>query len=159
MNQLKQASLYEQDFALWIDETVAKLQAHQFEDIDLENLIEEIESLGKSHKRELRNRLTVLLAHILKRIYIDSAYDNRGWMETIDEQRRQIKLLLADSPSLQVYFQNIFTEVYGAALKTAHSQYQGVTFPSDWPFSHEIDAVLEETFWTRWAKKRAQFSN
>lgn len=149
MNQLKQASLYEQDFALWIDETVAKLRTHQFEDIDLENLIEEIESLGRSDKRELRNRLMVLFAHILKRVYIDSTYDNRGWMETIDEQQRQIQFLLQDSPSLKVYFQNIFTEVYRTALKVVRTQYQGVAFPDEWPFSREIDAVLEETFWTR----------
>lgn len=62
--------LYEQDFALWIEKTVSQLKAGDFAEIDLENLIEEVESLGRQDKRELENRLTTLLEHALKRRYV-----------------------------------------------------------------------------------------
>jgi hypothetical protein len=63
-------TLYEQDFALWIEKTVGQLKAGDFAEIDLENLIEEVESLGRQEKRELENRLTTLLEHALKRRYV-----------------------------------------------------------------------------------------
>ena len=59
-------TLYETDFLLWTEETVAKLKARDFDHVDLENLIEEIESLGKSDKKEIKSRLTTLLAHLLR---------------------------------------------------------------------------------------------
>lgn len=140
-------SLYEQDFALWIDDTVAKLKARDFEQIDLENLIEEIESLGRSDKRELENRLEVLLAHILKRVYIERPNDYRGWILTIAEQRRQLKRLFKQSPSLKNYFNDVFTEIYEDALESVKMEYPDVDFPIDWPFDRDINALLNEVFW------------
>ncbi|MBD2152707.1 DUF29 domain-containing protein [Pseudanabaena sp. FACHB-1277] len=64
-------TLYETDFLLWTEETVAKLKARDFDHVDLENLIEEIESLRKSDKKEIKSRLTTLLTHLLKRIYVN----------------------------------------------------------------------------------------
>ncbi len=140
-------SLYEQDFALWIDDTVAKLKARKFEQIDLENLIEEIESLGRSDKRELENRLEVLLAHILKRSYVDCPEDYRGWILTIAEQRRQLKRLLKQSPSLKNYLNDVFAEIYQDALESAKLEYPEVNFPIDWSFNSDINVILNETLW------------
>jgi DNA-directed RNA polymerase delta subunit len=64
-------SLYESDFLLWTQETVAKIRAKDFEHVDFENLIEEIEALGRSEKQDLESRLETLLAHLLKRLYVD----------------------------------------------------------------------------------------
>ena len=64
-------SLYESDFLLWTQDTIAKLRAKDFDHVDLENLIEEIESLRKSDKKEIKSRLTTLLTHLLKRIYVN----------------------------------------------------------------------------------------
>lgn len=140
-------SLYEQDFALWIDDTVARLKARNFDQIDLINLIEEIESLGRSDKRELESRLEVLLAHILKRVYVDRADDYRGWILTIAEQRRQLKRLLKASPSLKNYLNDIFAEIYQDALESVKLEYPEVNFPIDWPFNSDTNAILNETFW------------
>lgn len=144
---LSQVSLYEQDFALWIDDTVAKLKAGKFEQLEIENLIEEIECLGRSDKRELKNRFVVLLEHLLKRIYIDSPNDYRGWMNTIREQRRQIRFLLEDSPSLKNFAREQLSSLYLEALTEARSKYEDAEFPNEWQFSSEIDALLNETFW------------
>lgn len=66
--------LYETDFLAWCERTVSQLKAKDVENLDFENLIEEVESLGKSERRELRNRLLVLIAQILKRMYVNSSY-------------------------------------------------------------------------------------
>ena len=102
---LETQSLYEQDTLLWIEDTVTKLKAHDFANIDLENLIEEINELGKSQKKELKSRLLVLLEHLLKRLYVDSPDDFRGWEITIREQRQQIEIEIDDSPSLKTLWQ------------------------------------------------------
>lgn len=133
-------SLYEQDFCLWIEKTVKQLREKQTDELDWENLIEEIESLGKSDKRELRNRLTVLLEHLLKRTYWEQERETcfRGWQDTIREQRRQIKLLIKDSPSLQPFLLEIFSQCYSDAredviFKTGLS----LNIPTKSPFTPE----------------------
>ncbi len=59
-------STYEQDFYLWTQEQAAILKAGALSQLDVANLIEEIESMGKTQKRELISRLTVLMMHLLK---------------------------------------------------------------------------------------------
>ena len=101
------ASLYETDFLLWTEETVAKLKARDFDHVDLENLIEEIESLGKSDKKEIRSRLTTLIAHLLKRIYVNMPQEFNGWERTIRNQRTDLELALMDSPSLKTIWNDL----------------------------------------------------
>ena len=87
-------SLYEQDILLWVEDTVNKLKNHDFTNLDIDNLIEEVESLGISQKKELISRLMVLLEHLLKRLYVDLPYDYNGWERTIRNQRSEIDLLI-----------------------------------------------------------------
>ncbi len=63
-------SLYDQDILLWVEDTVAKLKAHDFGNLDLENLIEEIDTLGKSQRNAIRSLLRRLIEHLLKRCYV-----------------------------------------------------------------------------------------
>lgn len=139
--------LYERDFSLWVEDTVAKLKTRKFDELDLDNLIEEIDSLGKRDKRELRNRLDVLLNHLLKRCYIPSPENYRGWELTIREQRKQVQRLLEESPSLRNYLFEIFAEIWNVALAEAKQDYPKVNFPDEWQFSRDIDAILSEEFW------------
>lgn len=143
---ISQISLYEQDFVLWIDDTVKKLELREFEQLDIENLIEEIESLGRSEKRELESRLVVLISHILKRVYVNSPNDYAEWINTIEEQRTQLELLFRNSPSLKNRFEPIFPEMYQYALKRLRREYS-TDFPNEWQFSSTLDAILNETFW------------
>ena len=138
--------LYEQDFYLWLEDTATKLKTRDFDAIDIDNLIEEIEALGRSEKRELKNRLNVLLMHILKRVYVDSAYDNAGWERTIREQRRQIQELLNQSPSLEQYFIKVFPQVWQDALSDVKQDYPKNQFPDEWQ-ADNISAILTEVFW------------
>jgi Domain of unknown function DUF29 len=139
--------LYERDFSLWVEDTVAKLKTRKFDELDLDHLIEEIDSLGKRDKRELKTRLDVLLNHLLKRCYIPMPENYRGWELTIREQRKQIQRLLEESPSLQNYLSEIFAEIWHVALAEAKQDYPKISFPNEWQFSRDIDAILSEEFW------------
>ncbi|MEY2914242.1 MAG: hypothetical protein RLZZ184_3551 [Cyanobacteriota bacterium] len=88
-------TLYEQDFYLWTKAIVQHLKENRFNDIDIPNLIEEIESMGKSEKRELKSRLIVLLIHLIKWQY-QPEKRSESWRSTITEQRICIEALLED---------------------------------------------------------------
>ena len=140
-------SLYEQDILLWVEETVAKLRAHDFENLDLENLIEEVESLGISQKKELISRLITLLEHLLKRLYVDIPYDYNGWERTIRNQRNELQVLIKQVPSLKTRWDDSFADAWEIALKTVHEEYREVKFPDRWEFSSDLQIMLSERFW------------
>ncbi len=142
-------SLYESDYLLWVQETIAKLKARDFDRVDFENLIEEIEDLGRSQKREIRSRLKMLLEHLLKRLYIDMPRYFNGWEKTIREQRSEIKVELADSPSLRRFWDELFDVAWVLALEKVRDHYQskGFDFPDTWQSNRDIDSLLNETFW------------
>ena len=133
-------SLYDRDFYLWIQTTTQQLKEGQFNEIDIANLIEEIESMGRSEKRELKSRLIVLLMHLLKWQY-QPEKRSESWRSTISEQRICIEGLLEDSPSLQPLIYELFDECYQKARLKA-SEETGIKlnfFPKESPFT------LEET--------------
>ncbi|MEI6427868.1 MAG: DUF29 domain-containing protein [Pseudanabaena sp. ELA607] len=98
----KARSLYEQDILLWVEDTVTKLKAGDFQNLDIVNLIEEVESLGKQQKQELRNRLGTLIGHLLKWDY-QPELRSKSWKATIREQRDEVYEILHDNPSLKPY--------------------------------------------------------
>ncbi|AKE63826.1 hypothetical protein MYAER_1470 [Microcystis aeruginosa NIES-2549] len=100
MTLAKVKNLYDQDFALWIEKTVKQLKSGYLSQVDLENLIEEVESLGRRDKRELKNRLITLFEQALKRRYLPLSDCYRGWEVTIKRFQSQLKAILKDSPSL-----------------------------------------------------------
>ncbi len=143
----KNDSLYHRDFISWCEDTAAKLRSRELDNLDFDNLIEEIESLGKSERRELKNRLRVLLAHILKRMYVNTPENFNGWELTIIEQRKQIQGLFQDSPSLKPYLEEIFTEVYADALDIVRVEYKQIEFPHIWQFDSDSNALFSQNYW------------
>lgn len=139
--------LYEQDFVAWCETTVAQLKAGKIHQLDIENLIEEIDSLGKRDRRELISRLRVLLAHLLKRLYVPMPENFNGWELTITEQRKQIQTLLKDSPSLKPYLVETLPEVYLDSLELVSIEYRQANFPNDCPFCTEVDELLSKQYW------------
>jgi hypothetical protein len=139
--------LYEQDMVLWCADMVAKLRAGDLVGLDIEHLIEEIEGLANRDKNEVESRLDILLSHVLKRLYVDSAYDYRGWEITIREQQKQLRRLLKQSPSLKNYLAEVFDEVWQDVLTDVHKAYPKTMFPDEWPFSRDVDRLLSNEFW------------
>ncbi|NJL89798.1 MAG: DUF29 domain-containing protein [Coleofasciculaceae cyanobacterium SM2_1_6] len=140
-------TLYDQDFLAWIEDIADKLKAREFESLDLENLIEEINSLGASQRRELLSRLTVLLEHLLKRIYVDLPQEFNGWVRTIRNQRLELEILITQSPSLKSIWLQSFSEAWRLARKRVNKDYPLVEFPDSWQFSYEIEDLLDVDFW------------
>lgn len=140
--------LYEQDFYLWIQTTVKLLSEGKLEELDIENLIEEIDSMGRREKKELKTRLIVLIEHLLKLQYWtkEKDYNARGWRNTVVEKRRQIAYSLADSPSLKSILNDVFLECYQDARNDTLRKYQlpSELFPEDSPFS--LLEVLDADF-------------
>ena len=138
--------LYEQDFALWIDETVKQLKSGDLSQIDLENLIEEVESLGRRDKRELKSRLVTLFEQALKRYYVPLTDCYRGWEVTIKRTQSKLKDILEDSPSLRNFLVTISHKCYQEAVENMRIEYDS-DFPDDCPFSSNIDELLNTKFW------------
>jgi Domain of unknown function DUF29 len=142
-------SLYEEDFVAWLDDTAAKLEEGNFTEIDVVSLVEEIQGLSNSERQQLRNRLRVLLTHLLKRMCVDSKDDYPLWELTIREQRRKLEELLEDSPSLKNYWEKVFPGVWIKSLSDVQDEYPDDDFPYMWEKSRkeDIDAMLNKKFW------------
>ncbi|MDJ0599100.1 MAG: DUF29 domain-containing protein [Crocosphaera sp.] len=139
------AKLYETDFVAWTEETTKLIKEKQFEEVDWNSVIEEIESLGKSDKRELKSRLAVLIQHLLKWQYQQNLRSG-SWKNTIDEQRNSIADLLNDSPSLKPYITEIIEQSYRRGGKAAINE-TGLspnTFPSECCYT--IKEILDDNF-------------
>ena len=140
-------SLYDRDQHLWLEEAIAKLRVKDFQSLDLVHLIEELETVAGRDRAEIENRLGVLLAHLLKRLYVQSEYDYRGWEITIREQRRHLKIALQQSPSLKRFFVEAFDRAWQDALIEVREDYPQVAFPDRWQFSQDVEILLTQRFW------------
>jgi hypothetical protein len=131
-------NLYEQDYSLWLKKTSELLRSGNFQDLDIEHLIEEIEDMGGSQKDALENNLIVVLAHLLKWKYQPS-HRCGSWRGSIKEHRRRLNKALSKHPGLKPYFREIFAECYPPAKEWA-SEETGLsreTFPEQCPFTPE----------------------
>lgn len=112
-------SLYDADYHCWLDQTVNQLRERDFSNLDLDNLIEELESLGRSEKRAVSSYLRRLCEHLLKIKYWESERDLclRGWKLEVRNFRLQIQEALEESPSLTEFLQDSFAKQYNNGRK------------------------------------------
>ncbi|NET55892.1 MAG: DUF29 domain-containing protein [Symploca sp. SIO2E6] len=138
-------NLYEVDFHAWTQEQVSLLRKNQWGQLDLLNLIEEIESLGKQQRQELRNRLSVLIGHLLKWEY-QPQRRSRSWLATIRVQRLDVLELLEDNPSLKPYLEEALQKAYakGVLLAVRETDLPRDTFPISCLYS--LQAILSDRF-------------
>ena len=136
---------YDDDFVAWAEEQARLLRAGEFSHIDAENVAEEMEDMGRSIRRELRDRLAILTMHLLKWQY-QSGHRSPSWSATIREQREQIAELLDESPSLKASPANELPKIYRLALTKALGEtgLPEATFPAACPFTPE--QILAEDF-------------
>lgn len=144
----KLANLYESDFNLWLKATAELLRSGKLQELDIENLIEEIEGLARSDRRELRNRARVLLMHLLKWQFQPDQRSN-SWRATIRVQRSEIQSILLDSPSLRAYLSDVLPGVYPESRPLASDE-TGLAlekFPEICPYS--VEQLLDQNFLPR----------
>jgi ribosomal protein L29 len=142
------ASLYERDFNLWIEEQARLLKESRFDLLDLENVIEELESMGRSQKTSLKSHFGNLLMHLMK-YRSQPEQRSSSWRGSIREARKQIAFLLEDSPSLVPFLASYaaMAKVYKSAIIQAADEtgLPASTFPPELPFT--LEEMLDEDFW------------
>ena len=139
-------TLYDQDFYAWANEQARLLRAGNLAQADIEHIAEEIESMGKSEKRELVSRLSVLLAHLLTWQFQPERRGN-SWRNTIEGQRIRLTSHMRDNPSLKSALDDAITEAFRLARLDAETE-TGMdrnAFPSEcsWTFGE----IMDEEFW------------
>jgi len=140
------ARLYETDFYGWVQQQAGVLRAGSFASLDLDNLIEEIEDMGKNRQRALESRLEILLMHLLKWRFQPERM-TPSWKYTIMEQRNRINKLLKKNPSLSSAIEESFTDAYEFAVPSAAEEtgLEQSTFPEQCPWTFE--QVTDTEFW------------
>jgi Domain of unknown function DUF29 len=140
------STLYDRDFYAWSREQATLLRDGRVSEADLVNIAEEIESMGRSEKRELVSRLVVLLLHLIKWGFQPNLR-SRSWQSSINEQRVEVADLLADNPSLRPLLPEVLAQAWrrgrlGAERETG---LDASTFPNDCPWTAE--QALDDAFW------------
>ena len=136
---------YNKDFYAWLMKNASLLRQHKFSEVDIEHIAEELESMGKSEKRELTSRLTVLLAYLLKWKF-QPALRSRSWKNTMLTQRIDILEVLEDSPSLKYELEERVVIAYEKAKLSAEDE-TGIdinNFPETCPFT--VEELLKKDF-------------
>jgi hypothetical protein len=114
-------NLYEHDIHAWTQKTAELLRQRQFKELDIEHLVEELETMGRRDRQELVSRLKILLAHLLKWQY-QPAHRSSSWRGSILEQRLRIRDLLQDSPSLVPFLAEAAVAAYADGAKLASKE-------------------------------------
>jgi hypothetical protein len=137
--------VYDDDFALWIERQVGLLRARQFDQLDIEIIAEELDSMGRSDRRELAHRLEVLTAHLLK-CQFQPRRKSHSWLSTLGTQRRGLERLIEESPSLRPTVLSVAQKIYRHAVCAAHEQTRlpKSAFPAALPYSAE--QLLDDDF-------------
>lgn len=113
--------LYERDFHAWTRDRAERLRRRTDDALDWANIAEEIESLGRNNRNEIRNRLRMLLIHLLKWSY-QPERRSHSWQTTISEQRSHIEGLIEDSPSLSAVPAERYEWAWRAARRSAAAE-------------------------------------
>ena len=141
-------SLHDSDFYAWSLEQAALLRAGRVGEADLAAIAEEIESMGKTEKRELVSRLTVLLLHLLKWRH-QPTYRSKSWRLSIANARDEITDHLDDNPSLKAVLDNAMEHAYrtgAAGRRRFETEFERGRVPGSdarWSFAQAMD----EGFW------------
>ncbi|CCQ63979.1 DUF29 domain-containing protein [Crocosphaera watsonii] len=141
----KTKCLYDTDYYLWLQQTAKSLASRDFTTLDLDNLLDEIESLGKREKKAIKSKLRIVILHLLKWNYQVNKR-SQSWIYSIAEHRQRLYDDFETSPSLKRYCQDIFLQVYQEGRKLAAKE-TGLSlnhFPETCPFS--LENILDENW-------------
>jgi hypothetical protein len=137
------STAYTEDFNRWLQQTAQCLRERRWQEVDVDQLIEEIEDLGKSERRSIASQLTRLLLHLLKWQYEPQRRSDSG-LDSITDARTQIDLAVQDSPSLRNYPAEQLDQSYRQARQKASRQMALplAVFPETCPYPVEL--ILNE---------------
>ncbi len=137
--------LYDRDYHLWLEETAQLLKTKNFSQLDIKNLIEEIETLGRSERNKIVSSLRLIYQHLLKWQY-QPEKRSISWTNTIDRERDNICDYIEDMPSLKKILDNpeIIAKAYRRGKRDAIKETGMINLPADCPFT--IQQVLDSSY-------------
>ncbi len=140
------SQLYDRDFYAWSRQQAELLRKGKLADADIEHIAEEIDSLGRTEKRELISRLSVLLLHLLKWLY-QPEKRSPNWEASVRVQRNRLADHLDDNPSLKPVLPNALASAYrDASLEAvAETGLAAGTFPDKCPWT--VEQAMNGGFW------------
>jgi hypothetical protein len=132
------SELYKTDFHAWTRKTAELVRQQRFDEVDIEDLAEELDSMGKKERHELANRLVTLLGHLLK-WQLQPAYRSTSWRSSIIEQRKQMLRQIQYSPSLKPFVPEAIADAYPDAVDIAlrETLLEPAVFPETCPYTPE----------------------
>lgn len=144
----KNNQLYEEDFYSWTQRNTELLRQKRFSEVDFENVIEEIESIGRREKRELKNRLGDLILTLLKWT-VQKSYQNEIEKMRIKEKRIRVFEILDDSPSLESELSKNLEKIYEISVLRAIAEtgFGEKMFNKNCPFT--LDQCLDFNFFPK----------
>lgn len=140
-------TLYEDDVIAWSERQAALLRAGRWDLLDIDNIAEEIEAVGKSEKRELRHRMAVLVEHLIKWRW-QPRRRGSSWLTTIRVQRIDIQKLLRKMPSLKnmmadaEFADEVWRDAVVLALKEAEDEIENLPDTNPWT----LDQAMQPDF-------------
>lgn len=136
---------YEDDFHAWAFEQAELLRLKRFGELDLANLVEEVESMGREQRHALESSYRHLIFHLLKWQF-QAGRRSRSWQLTILRERGNIARREKSNPSLEAKANKIVADIYGGARKEAavETGLDRTTFPLVCPYS--LDQLRDEDF-------------
>jgi hypothetical protein len=140
---MKLKELHSQDFNLWIEEIKQKIQNQNFVDMDWDNLLDEIDDMGKSEKRSLESYLQRLIEHILKLKYweLERERNYRHWRAEVANFRNQINRLLKRNPSFKRYMEEIYPEIFAEVVQVRSLEFD---IPDD--VFIELEVIIKSNY-------------
>ena len=137
---------YEEDFYGWVVANSILLKQRKFNEADMENIIEEIESMGRSEENQLTRRFSIILMHLLKWHY-QPTLQCKSWKVTLREQRRASRRLINRNPSLKAKMDNYLFDAYEDAVDEAIKEtgLDEKMFPSSCPYT--LEKIMNDEFY------------
>jgi Domain of unknown function DUF29 len=114
-------SLYDRDYALWLETTIEQLRQQKFDQVDWENVLDEFEAMSKRDQRSIKSNLVIVLMHLLKWEF-QPGMRSSSWSGTIIEHRQRLQDLLDDSPSLRNHLPEVISLAYSNAIVRASNE-------------------------------------
>jgi hypothetical protein len=137
-------TLYDTDFYAWTQQQAALLEGQQIAALDIPHLLEELDGMRASLEREMRNRLRVLVLHLLK-LQQGTPHDleraGPGWRKTVQIQREELQQLLERNRSLRRYEHTALLK----AWRLAQLDWDGEPLPDTCPW--EVAVLMDACFW------------
>jgi len=144
---MQKLAQYDRDFSIWTEQQADYLKKGRWAELDVKNLIEELEALGRSEQRELSSYFQVLVMHLLKCQY-QPELKTSSWDATISNCWDKIEDCLEDSPSLKRFLQDSewIKKYYRRACRDAAKETSKPVeiFPTECPYI--IEQILDRTF-------------